>query len=242
MALQPVSGTARYGFIPGSKQAGQAMGYGAGYQGIASLIETPEYNPATDMTNMYRSQLGFENQQKQWGRDDADWRRRGKLYDKLLEGIGNFSSNMYGRSYGGMIPSPDYASTAPIWNQQQINAQAGQQRAQMQAQAANQSRNYATSAAARGFSPMSPLTQFMQQLAGQRANIGAAQNETNLNWNAAEGNREAQQRGEGINAGLYGSYTSALARARDHELQAQALGQNQQMDQYRLLAGLLGRS
>lgn len=188
--------------------------------------------------------LADDRRQVLWDQQDADRGRNNKLFDSLMRGIGdmgNYHGVMNSRTYGGMIPAPHYASTAPIWSQSQINAQAGQQRAQMQAQAANSVRNYATGAAARGFSPMSPLTQFLQQTASQRANIGAAQNETSLNWNAAEGNRAAQQRGEGINAGLYGSYTSALARNRDQQMQAQAQGYSQQMDQYRLLASLLGR-
>lgn len=230
----------KWGIIPGSAHS-NPLGSGAGYEGIGSMIgpQGPsDYGGTTFMDDFLQDQ----RRDQVWGQQDQDRNRRNKLYDKLMSGLGNFNSSAHSRTYGGMIPAPSYASTAPIWSQQQINAQAGQQRAQMQAQAANQVRHYATGAAARGFSPMSPLTQFLQQTAGQRANIGAAQNETNLNWNAAEGNRAAQQRGEGINAGLYGSYTSALARARDQEMQAQAQGNSQQMEQYRLLASLLGRS
>jgi hypothetical protein len=213
---------------------------GQTYTDIIGQVAPPEYRDygGTSWMDDYQQD---QQRQTQYGQQNADWKQRRDLYDKLAGSFGNFNSSASSRSYGGMIPQPSYASTGPIWNQQQINAQAGTQRAQMMAQAANQTRSYATSAAQRGFSPMSPLTQFMQQLSGQRANIGAAQNETNLNWNAAEGNRAAQQRGEGINAGLYGSYTSALARSRDQDMQAQAQGQSQKMEQYRLLAGLLGR-
>lgn len=235
MAAGAYKAGTRWGIIPGSE--GMSSLYGPQYQGVFGAIEPGD--PGPDAMEQMRQR---SRQDTLWGQQDADWRRRNRLYDDILGGLSNFNSSMTSRTYGGTIPAPAYASTAPIWSQQQINAQAGQQRAQMQAQAANQVRNYATSAAARGFSPMSPLTQFLQATAGQRANIGAAQNETNLNWTAAEGNRAAQQRGEGINAGLYGSYTSALARNRDQQMQAQAMGQSQKMDQYRLLASLLGRA
>lgn len=235
MAAGAYKAGTKWGIIPGSEQMSSL--YGPQYQGLFGAIEPGD--PGPDPMERMRRQ---SREDTMWGQQDSDWRRRNNLYDKLLGNIGNFNSSMSSRTYGGTIPAPQYASTAPIWSQQQINAQANSQRAQMQAQAANQVRGYATSAAARGFSPMSPLTQFLQQAAGQRANIGASQNETNLNWNAAEGNRAAQQRGEGINAGLYGSYTSALARNRDQQMQAQAMGQSQQMDQYRLLANLLGKA
>lgn len=222
----------RFGFLPGSADAGKSL-YGPMYQGVFGAMEPGPQN-----------QGGYwweDEQDRQTARNRAanDYGNKQDLWDKLMGNIGRSSINASSNSQP--IPGPNYASTAPIWSQGQINAQANQQRAQMQAQAANATRGYATSAAARGFSPMSPLTQFMQQVNNQRANIGAAQNETNLNWMAAEGNRGAQQRGEGINAGLYGSYTSALARQRDQQLQAQAMQQSYGMDQYRLLASLLGR-
>jgi hypothetical protein len=225
----------QWGILPGSAHS-NPLGSGAGYEGVGSMIAPNQgHNP------QYQDYLAEQQQQTQWGQQNQDWANRNKLYNSMLGGIGNFNSNMNYRSGSNYIHPPSYASTGPIWNQQQINAQAGNQRSQMMAQAANQTRGYANSAAQRGFSPMSPMTQFMQAISGQRANIGAAQNESNLNWSAAEGNRAAQQRGEGINAGLYGSYTSALARSRDQDMQAQAQGYSQQMDQYRLLSSLLGR-
>lgn len=234
MASGTYSAGTRWGIIPGSEKMSSI--YGPKYTGVWGAIE--QGDPGPDAMEQMRQR---SRQDTLWGQQDADWRRRNKLYDNILDDMG-YSSRMSSRTYGGAIPAPTYASTAPIWSQQQINAMANQQGAQMQAQAANAVRGYATSAAARGFSPMSPLTQFLQQTAGQRANIGAMQNATNLNWTAAEGNRAAQQRGESINAGLYGSYTSALARARDQQMQAEAMGRSQQMDQYRLLANLLGRA
>lgn len=234
--------------------------YGTTYKNILKQGPSSPFDPhpyADTMTTMvappapispsddpYRLYQQDQQRNKMWGQQNRDWQRRGDLYDQIFGNMNNMygSGNAFYRSMGQAIPAPHYASTGPVWSQSQINNQANSQRAQMQAAAANQTRGYATSAAARGFSPMSPLTQFMQAANDQRANIGAAQNETNLNWQAALGNREAQQRGEGINAGLYGSYTSALARQRDQQMQAQAMQQSMNMDQYRLLASLLGRS
>lgn len=233
MAGQYVAGT-RWGMLPGSDVAGQEL-YGPMYRGQFGAIAPGPQNQGTKWWE--------EDQDRATalGRSANDYRTKQELLNKLMGGQQGYHATSSASSYGGMIPAPQYASTAPIWTQQQINNQANSQRAQMQAQAVNQVRGYATNTAQRGFSPMSPLTQFLQQTAGQRANIGAAQNETNLNWNAAEGNRKAQQGGESINAGLYGSYTSALARARDQQMQSQAQGFSQNMQQQQLLASLLGR-
>lgn len=204
------------------------------------MAPPPQARPEDDPYRLYQQD---QQRNRMWGQQNSDWNKRNDLYDQIFGNLGKSmgNSNAMFRSMSQPIPAPHYASTGPVWSQQQINNQANSQRAQMMASAANQTRGYATSAAARGFSPMSPMTQFMQAANDQRANIGASQNETNLNWQAALGNREAQQRGESINAGLYGSYTSALARSRDQQMQAQAMQQSMNMDQYRLLAGLLGR-
>src|SRR5580765_6557681 len=97
MALQPVSSRARIGFIPGSMQAGQDMGYGAGYQGVASLIEDPD-------------PLGFLNYDLARQQNE----RQGQKFD-MLKGL--FGKPNFGFSGSGSAqftppntPAPNYIS------------------------------------------------------------------------------------------------------------------------------------
>jgi len=235
MALTTYKPGGKFGFIPGSQEAGSAL-YGPGYQGVMGYIEPGE---GTDLE-------AADHRTQMWAQQDQDRTRRNRYLDDLIgqingrNSIGPKSSYNF-QSWGQPIPAPTWASTAGVWSQGQINQQANQQRAQLFAQAANQQRGYSTKAAQAGFSPMSPLTQFMGQAANQRAGAAAAANETNLNWNAALGNREASQRGESINAGLYGSYTNALARQREMAMQGQSQQFNQRLQQQQLLASLIGK-
>jgi len=238
MAMASYKPGGKFGFIPGSQEAGSAL-YGPGYQGVYGYIEPPEPEPGTPWEDTNRKY-------ELWDQQDADRAKKNKYLDDLIgqingrNSIGPKSSYNF-QSWGQPIPAPTWASTAGVWNQGQINQQANQQRAQLFAQAANQQRGYSTRAAQAGFSPMSPLTQFMGQAANQRAGAAAAANETNLNWNAALGNREASQRGESINAGLYGNYTNALARQQDMAMQGQSQQFNQRLQQQQLLASLIGK-
>lgn len=221
--------------IPGSQETGSAL-YGPGYLGTMGYIEPGE---GTDLE-------AADHRTQMWAQQDQDRTRRNRYLDDLIGQINGKQtigpkSNYNFQSWGNPIPAPTWASTAGVWSQNQINQQANQQRAQLFAQAANQQRGYSTKAAQAGFSPMSPLTQFMGQAANQRAGAAAAANETNLNWNAALGNREASQRGESINAGLYGSYTNALARQREMAMNAQSQEFNQRLQQQQLLASLIGK-
>lgn len=235
MALTTYRAGGRIGMIPGSQETGSAL-YGPGYLGTMGYIEPGE---GTDLE-------AADHRTQMWAQQDQDRTRRNRYLDDLIgqingrNSIGPKSSYNF-QSWGQPIPAPTWASTAGVWNQGQINQQANQQRAQLFAQAANQQRGYSTRAAQAGFSPMSPLTQFMGQAANQRAGAAAAANETNLNWNAALGNREASQRGESINAGLYGSYTNALARQREMAMQGQSQQFNQRLQQQQLLASLIGK-
>lgn len=218
----------KFGFVPGSQAAGSRL-YGPGYQGVYGAMSPPD-TLKNAQTAQVLNQTGLANQKFDMMKG---------LWGQLSKNLGS-SGSMNASSYGGMIPAPNYLTPGPVWNQGQINAQANQQRAQMQASAANASRGYATSAAARGFSPMSPLTQFMQQTLGQKANIGAAQNETKLNWDAALGNAQNMNQQAGINAGLYGSYSDALAKNRSLDLQSQNQQWAQQNEMINLLSKLLG--
>lgn len=235
MALTTYRAGGRIGMIPGSQETGSAL-YGPGYLGTMGYIEPGE---GTDLE-------AADHRTQMWAQQDQDRTRRNRYLDDLIgqingrNSIGPKSSYNF-QSWGQPIPAPTWASTAGVWSQGQINQQANQQRAQLFAQAANQQRGYSTRAAQAGFSPMSPLTQFMGQAANQRAGAAAAANETNLNWNAALGNREASQRGESINAGLYGNYTNALARQQDMAMQGQSQQFNQRLQQQQLLASLIGK-
>jgi len=234
MALTTYKPGGYYGIIPGSKDAGGV--HDPRYQGVIGYIEPGE---GTDLE-------AADHRTQMWAQQDQDRTRRNRYLDDLIgqingrNSIGPKSSYNF-QSWGQPIPAPTWASTAGVWSQGQINQQANQQRAQLFAQAANQQRGYSTKAAQAGFSPMSPLTQFMGQAANQRAGAAAAANETNLNWNAALGNREASQRGESINAGLYGNYTNALARQREMAMQGQSQQFNQRLQQQQLLASLIGK-
>lgn len=237
------SGT-KWGVIPGSEAMSSI--YGPQYQGVFGAIAPPK---APTMDSTQASMLGNAlfadpfRQKTLWDQQDADRNRKNSAFDNLMKQLNSGSSggNYNFRSWGSPIPAPTWASTAGVWSQGQINDQANAQRAQLFAQAANQQRGYATRAAAAGFSPMSPLTQFMGQVANQRAGANAAANETNLNWTAAQGNREASQRGESINAGLYGSWANSLAKRNDMMMQAQTNEMNNRLQQQQLLASLIGR-
>ena len=232
----------KWGIIPGSE--GQSRDYGPQYGGTWGAIAPQK---PVSMDQQQATMLGnalFRDPWRQnelWDQQDADWNRKNKVYDQLLRSIGTNSGNYNFKAWGSPIPPPTWASTAGVWSQDQINNQANAQRAQLFAQAANQQRGYTTKAAASGFSPMSPLTQFMGQVANQRAGANAAANETNLNWTAAQGNREASQRGESINAGLYGSWANALGQQQNMRFQAQTNAMNQRLQQQQLLASLVGK-
>lgn len=233
----------KWGTLPGSVEAGSAI-YGPQYTGVHSMMAPP--TPAS-MDQQQATMLGnalFRDPWRQnelWDQQDADRNRKNKVFDDLIGQLGSNNGNYNFKAWGSPIPPPTWASTAGVWSQDQINNQANAQRAQLFAQAANQQRGYTTKAAASGFSPMSPLTQFMGQVANQRAGANAAANETNLNWTAAQGNREASQRGESINAGLYGSWANALGQQQNMRFQAQTNAMNQRLQQQQLLASLVGR-
>lgn len=243
MSASVVPSGSKWAVLPGSVEAGSAI-YGPQYTGVHTMMAPP---PPPTMDSTQATMLGnglFADPFRQntvWQQQDADRNRRNKVFDDLVGQLKSNNGNYNFKAWGSPIPAPTWASTAGVWSQDQINNQANAQRAQLFAQAANQQRGYTTKAAASGFSPMSPLTQFMGQVANQRAGANAAANETNLNWTAAQGNREASQRGESINAGLYGSYANALAQQQDMQFQAQTNAMNQRLQQQQLLASLVGK-
>jgi len=213
MALQPIAAGTRYGFIPGSQEAGVAMGYGAGYKGIASLIgPAPTWDLAAQdaQTNAY---------------DHAN--QKFDLFKGLLSkfnqgGLGNGS---YSSMPMNSVPAPHYASGGNVYSQSQVNAQAGLQRANLLSQAQQNTRQFTQQLGSRGFSPMSPYAMLAGQSNTMRANAGAASNETNLNMMAAQANADARAKADATNASVYGSYANALGQ------------QNQISSQYNLQKG-----
>lgn len=146
----------------------------------------------------------------------------------------NFSSN------SPNLPAPNYLTPSPVYGQSQIDAMSGLQRSNLLGQAANSTRQFTSGLANRGFSPLSPMGNFMGQSNLMKAHAGAASNETNLNFNAAKANSDAQLQAQGINAGLYGNYIGALGQQRniDAELAMKQLGM--QYDTYNtILRGIL---
>ena len=159
------------------------------------------------------------------------------LLGQMASGSGNGMFN-YSKMPAFGVPAPRYVGTGGVYTQGQIDAQSNLQRAGLQQQAATGNQNFASSLASRGFSPTgSPLLDYYQQAGMMKANAGAAQNETELNFNAAKANRDATISAQGVNANLYGSYTDALSRLADIQMRGQLQGQSQRFD---LLRSLLG--
>lgn len=133
------------------------------------------------------------------------------LLRNLFGRLGPSSFNASASFQPSAIPAPRYISAGPVWTQQQIDAQSGLQRSNLMTQANNQSRDFTQNMARSGFSPMSPFAMMNSQNNMMRANAGAAENETKLNFDAAQANSDARLKAGGINAGIYGDYARALA-------------------------------
>lgn len=204
------------------QQTGELPGYGGN-----TNIPVYGYRGWSDQYLLGRDQLNFQKEQAQ------------KKWDAYRGVFGNTSGLFdYTRSPAFGIPKPNYVGTGGVYTQGQIDAQSNLQRANLQQQAAGATQNFANSLASRGFSPMgSPLADFYGQSALMRANAGAAQNETTLNFNAAQANRDATLKAQGVNAGLYGSYADALSRLADVQMRGQLQAQGQRFD---LLRSILG--
>lgn len=129
----------------------------------------------------------------------------------LKQGMGGLSGGGSMDVSMPSLPGPNYINPSAVYNQGQINAMSNLQRGNMLTQASNQSRQFNSDLAGRGFSPLSPMAMFNQQNNLMRANAGAASNETNLNFNAAKANSDAILGGQGINAQLYGDYIKSLS-------------------------------
>lgn len=120
-----------------------------------------------------------------------------------------------------------FAPSGPIWNQGQINAQANLQRGNLNQQAGTEARQAQENFANRGFSPVgSPFLNYAQQNAMLKANAAAASNETNLNFNAAKANRDAELEAAKMNAASYGNWLNALMQGQGFQIQEQRTQQD----------------
>lgn len=161
------------------------------------------------------------------------------LLSGLLKG---YKSNFAGSigAPANNVPAPNYMAYQPVYTQQQINAQAGLQRANLLNQADQQTRQFGQQMASRGFSPMSPYSMLAGQSNTMRANAGAAANETKLNFDAATANSDARIKTGGINAGIYGSYAGAIGQQNSLNTQWALQTRAQDNDIYKLLlSGLI---
>jgi len=164
-------------------------------------------------------------------------------FDLLSGMLKGYKSNFAGALSGGPssnVPAPNYMAYQPVYSQQQINAQAGLQRANLLNQADQQTRQFGQQMASRGFSPMSPYSMLAGQSNIMRANAGAAANETKLNFDAASANSDARIKTGGVNAGLYGSYAGAIGQQNAQQMQWALQTRAQDNDIYKLLlSGLI---
>ena len=195
------SGT-KFGFLPGSQVAGSAL-YGPQYQGVYGAVAPPDFLKVAQMESL-RQEMGLKQDKFDLLKGFLNSYKPGNMF-----GTGSMST-----SYPS-LPTPNYVNAAPVWSQQQIDAQAGLQRAKLLGQAQSASRQFQQGLAGRGFSPLSPIGGFMEQNNLMQAASGAASNETNLNFNAAKANSDARLAAQGINSDLYGKYITALGNQRN---------------------------
>lgn len=199
-----------------------------------------------DMTGVVEPDNPFDNNLKaaQANQITAQTDLAGKKFDILT----NFLKGFKPGGSGGLslssnfpaLPGPNYISPQPVYSQQQVDNMSGLQRSALLGQAQNQTRQFTQGLASRGFSPLSPLGQYMGQSNLMKANAGAAANETQLNFDAAKANSDARLTAEQVNTGRYGSYIDALSRQRsvDADLALKQLGM--QYDIYStILRGIL---
>jgi len=190
--------------------------------------------------NMRHSQEMFPGQLQQQGLQTGMMKAKSDFLNKLLGGIGGMMTGggRFGGGFGlnstfGAPPAPNYVSGGPVYTQGQINAQSNLQRANLQQQGASTAHQLGNQYASQGFSPVaSPFVSYAQQNAMLKANSGAAQNETNLNWTAAQANKNAELDAAKVNASLYGDWLNSL-------MQGQNLGIQEQRTQQDYFLGLL---
>lgn len=180
-------------------------------------------------------------------REDEKFDLFKNLYGNLLrQGTGGGNSNMLLNLSRNpfSVPAPNYVPTSPVWTQQQIDAQSNLQRANLQQQAATQNRQFSNQLGVRGFSPLSPLADFMANNNAMKANASAASNETQLNFGAAQANSDARLKAAQINAGMWGDWVKGLVEGQKtysaNLLSQQDMNLRQQEVRNQLILGLMG--
>lgn len=235
--MQSYSPGGKFGFIPGSQEAGSRL-YGPGYQGVYGYIE--QDNPYDNA--LKAGQLESLNQQNSMAKRKFDM-LAGLIGKNPFSGGGMGSSNFMSRPANN-IPAPNYISAGPIWSQGQINAKAGQTRANLLNAADNQTDTAMRDMSSRGFSPFSPFATGMGQSNLMKAYGSAAQNETDLNFTAAKANSDARLQAAGINAGMYSGYADSLGRQNiansQSQMDAYMRDRGMQLDYFKSLLSTLG--
>lgn len=206
------------------------MGSQAQYYDVGGVTEPEDNQAFVNLATGYKI------------KDDND--RANQKFDLFKGLLGNMKGMMdgggsgYGNYNQGMnIPAPRYASYSPVYSQSQVDAQAGLQRSNLMNQAQQSNRRFTQSLGQRGFSPNSPFGLLNSESSLMRANSGAAQNETNLNFQAAGANSDARIKTAQINSQLQGDYMRAMAQQQQGNSQYNLQRQSQQNDLFKMLLG-----
>lgn len=202
------------------------------------LLNRELYDPGHWQRERAMGDLALGDAQFKSGQQKQLW---GALFPQIKNAFGgdSFVGKLYNNPF--TIPAPNYLTPSPVWSQGQIDAQSNLQRANLQQQAAVQSRDFANKMGSRGFSPLSPLSDFMANNNNMKANAAAAANETQLNFGAAQANSDARLKAAQVNAGMWGDwvrnlvegqkiYQADISSQRDYNLQRQ-----------NMMLGLLGK-
>lgn len=133
----------------------------------------------------------------------AQLAQKGNQFNTVWGGLSGLLGGLngsHGSSVGGTNTPQAAIDTSPIWNQDQINQQVNQSRAQSLQGAQGQQQAMAAKMSGQGFGSQSPALLQMQNNAMSQALGQAASNENNQRWAAAQGNAShvlnAQKAGE----------------------------------------------
>lgn len=181
------------GFAPMSGfQGGGSDPYGRATQGAAFQYNTETANRRQQAQLFGLGQQGENYRaglaaQAQMYPATLQQSRFNTLYPTLLSQLGGGNPERVGGSQVGTAPQ---ISAAPVWNNQQIQAQVNNQQGRNDVQTASAKRQIAGKLGGQGYGANSPLQQAlgsMQDMQNLTANQDAA---TNIRWGAAQGNAQ----------------------------------------------------